>query len=201
MKNIVLVIALAMAVAPAHAADAIDQANGSGTLTGAGTVVGQSFTPTAASFDFVTFRLDGNAANPNRLAQVAIYAGSGFDGTLMGISKWVELQTGGADDYRFIFETPITLASGALYSFRIAAAVNNPFTFVYSGQNPYAGGTRLTGTGVAVTAQDLVFSQGLQAVAAVPEPATWAMLIAGFGVIGRAMRRRELPARRALRVC
>ncbi len=32
---------------------------------------------------------------------------------------------------------------------------------------------------------------------AVPEPATWAMLIAGFGVIGGAMRRRRAPTLRA----
>ena len=38
---------------------------------------------------------------------------------------------------------------------------------------------------------------GVSMTAAVPEPATWAMMVLGFGVIGRAMRRgvrRQAPA-------
>ena len=45
-------------------------------------------------------------------------------------------------------------------------------------------GLRLTSTGVAFEFDDF-------AATAVPEPATWAMLIAGFGLVGYALRRRR----------
>lgn len=48
----------------------------------------------------------------------------------------------------------------------------------------------LTGGGQTATA----FAQfGTGAVAAVPEPATWAMMLLGFGVMGGALRRRKRP--------
>jgi len=46
----------------------------------------------------------------------------------------------------------------------------------------------LTFTQVVNGSQDLTFSA---TIAAVPEPATWAMMIAGFGVVGAAARRRR----------
>jgi hypothetical protein len=50
----------------------------------------------------------------------------------------------------------------------------------------------LSGGGQTVTA----FAQiGAGAVAAVPEPATWAMMIGGFGAIGASMRRRKVAVR------
>lgn len=42
------------------------------------------------------------------------------------------------------------------------------------------------------------YSGVISAVAAVPEPATWAMMIGGFGMIGGAMRRRSAKVRLAL---
>jgi hypothetical protein len=46
------------------------------------------------------------------------------------------------------------------------------------------GGLRFTSTGIAFEFDDFAAS-------AVPEPATWAMLIAGFGLVGAAARRRR----------
>ena len=39
------------------------------------------------------------------------------------------------------------------------------------------------------------FSYDFQAAAAVPEPATWAMMIMGFGLVGASMRRRQVSVR------
>lgn len=48
-------------------------------------------------------------------------------------------------------------------------------------------------TGIAFEVDDIVFT-GI----AVPEPSTWAMMIAGFGLVGGAMRRRNREAKAAL---
>ena len=47
-----------------------------------------------------------------------------------------------------------------------------------------------TGSDQGLAVDDLTISASLAPVAAVPEPTTWAMLIAGFGMIGAAFRRR-----------
>ncbi len=43
--------------------------------------------------------------------------------------------------------------------------------------------------------QDLTFSATITAVTAVPEPASWALMICGFGMVGGAMRRRTIAVR------
>jgi hypothetical protein len=53
--------------------------------------------------------------------------------------------------------------------------------------------TRLTFTNLTGGANEGVFLDAV-AVAAVPEPATWALMLFGFGGIGLAMRRRRRPA-------
>lgn len=57
------------------------------------------------------------------------------------------------------------------------------------------GGTDATGDRVAM--DDFIFGEPRLAAAAVPEPTTWAMLLAGFGVIGLGFRRRRVVAHRA----
>ena len=60
-----------------------------------------------------------------------------------------------------------------------------------------AGGTAPTGTFyfqlTAASGNNLAVISMAPTVAGVPEPATWAMLILGFGVVGGAMRRRSQP--------
>lgn len=53
--------------------------------------------------------------------------------------------------------------------------------------------TTLAGTQIGATASNLVFGMAAQpdAMGAVPEPATWAFMILGFGAIGGAMRRQR----------
>lgn len=69
------------------------------------------------------------------------------------------------------------------------------FSFV----TPYTGSnlrvlldlTGLGGNSDNIGVDNVRFGQGLAATPAVPEPATWAMMIAGFGLVGGAMRRRS----------
>lgn len=59
----------------------------------------------------------------------------------------------------------------------------NPRVFFTAGAGEVITGLRFRATGVAFEIDDI-------AGAAVPEPASWALLIAGFGMVGFAMRRR-----------
>lgn len=65
-----------------------------------------------------------------------------------------------------------------------APATNRRVNFV-AGPGEVITGLRLRSTGVAFEVDNF-------AAAAVPEPATWAMLVAGFGLVGFATRRRRL---------
>ena len=69
---------------------------------------------------------------------------------------------------------------------RTNPAANRRVTFTL-GAGETLGGVRLNSTSFAFETDDWVF-------AVVPEPATWAMLIAGFGLVGLSMRRRKGPA-------
>ena len=60
----------------------------------------------------------------------------------------------------------------------------NRRVFIEAGANEVITGLRFSATGVAFELDDI-------AVAGVPEPATWAMLILGFGLVGFAARRRD----------
>lgn len=53
----------------------------------------------------------------------------------------------------------------------------------------FSGTVRIGGAGGSGSASEIFFENGN--FAAVPEPATWAMMIGGFGVVGAAMRRRR----------
>jgi hypothetical protein len=62
-----------------------------------------------------------------------------------------------------------------IFSGTTANPMFSPGVFALTGLRPHSGGT------LTISA----------ATAAVPEPATWAMMIAGFGAVGYAMRRRQ----------
>lgn len=55
--------------------------------------------------------------------------------------------------------------------------------------------TQTTKNNPPITANTATFQVGLVSVPAIPEPATWAMMIGGFGLVGAAMRRRPTLVR------
>jgi hypothetical protein len=69
-----------------------------------------------------------------------------------------------------------------------------PPAVVVTGSNTGLNNTGLGNTGLGSTG---LSAPGLQSVvaSAVPEPATWLMLVIGFGLIGLSTRRRAAPAR------
>ncbi len=66
-------------------------------------------------------------------------------------------------------------------------ATNRRVTFTTDMGDALIGGLRFTSTQNSFEVDNI-------ALGAVPEPATWAMMIAGFGIIGAALRRRAKPA-------
>lgn len=80
----------------------------------------------------------------------------------------------------------LTAGSGSGTAAQTWFNFNTQFTAAANGPQSYSFEFR----GLGVTAADFAIDR-VYAVAAVPEPATWAMLILGFGLIGGAMRRRQ----------
>lgn len=79
---------------------------------------------------------------------------------------------------------PITLASGA-------TTTNQGFTAVSSGKTVLTGGTyTLTFQALDSGSDNTAFIDAVS-VAAVPEPATWGMMLLGFGMVGAGLRRRR----------
>ncbi|NJC34466.1 hypothetical protein GGR88_001980 [Sphingomonas jejuensis] len=146
--------------------------------------LGQSFTPTATSISFASFQL---RASGTAAITVQLYEGAGFSGALLGTSDAVTINTTLAMT-QFTF-APITLTPGQLYTLRLSSSTG---TFAARAtENLYARGDYYNASGVPATAFiDLIFSEGYSS--AVPEPASWAMMISGFGLVGAAVRRRKV---------
>ena len=75
---------------------------------------------------------------------------------------------------------PLTFNSGNIYQFALDGLTLDPGTYTLN-INGHFNGDRSSFGG------DVTF-------AAVPEPATWAMMLIGFGAVGFSMRRRRRPA-------
>ena len=93
----------------------------------------------------------------------------------------------------YSFGSALTLTGGTQY-FAYSNALSPQVKF--SGNNPYATGNAYqaassSGSFVAITSADLRFRVTATA-AAVPEPATWGLMIVGFGMIGAASRGRKV---------
>lgn len=129
-----------------------------------GDTYGSSYFEWEGGFDLLTVNLPGSAT------------AVGFD--------FVELRGNALDFLVTIDGVSTTVTSGPSALF-FGSTAQNPFTiFTIQG---------LTGgAGLYPTIDNLTF--GAAAVAAAPEPASWAMMIGGFGAAGAALRRRRKPA-------
>lgn len=95
------------------------------------------------------------------------------------------------------FSAVLSVYDGAFFLGSVSVAANmNDFVDQFIGLSSTTAFDRVTidyaGAGLFVFIDD--FRLGAPAGPAVPEPATWAMLIAGFGLTGAAMRRRRTAA-------
>ena len=160
-------------------------------------ILGQSFTPTLAAIDFATFSLSVDSAATYR---ADLLQGAGFGGTLLGSSASQALFVGNlaaVQPVEFTFAAPIPLVPLSPYTLRITRVSGTNFQLSGAGSssNPYAGGIVYDGIGNPGSDLDLVFSEGINAPVAVPEPST----LAGAGTaallsVGAWLKRRRATA-------
>lgn len=192
------------AIAPAHAAVTVSSVSGSSPWNAPATFNFDSATPEWSGSIF-TDSLGSNRAQPlgstGGYAAVGITPGGGInpgDLDLSGFASITEISFlwGSVDDYntiQFLDANDQVLASFTGGSNGIAPA---------DGNQTDANSNRIVTFAIdGATSDDLAklrFTSGQNAfefdnlnVQAVPEPATWAMMIAGFGLVGGALRRRS----------
>lgn len=184
-------VASAVAAAPAQAADF----SFAGTLANPSEVLFFDFTVGAASL--VTLRTYSYAGGTN--AQGTVIARGGFDPTLSLYDLATGLRIAQNDDgglnvpadtngSRYDTYLQASLATG---TYRTAISVFPNFgpetlTGTFPGATTFDGRT----ANFAFDALNVGEATG-PGLGAVPEPATWAMMIVGFGAVGGAMRRRK----------
>lgn len=146
------------------------------------TVSGQHASPAPNnSTDYYFYTSSRLATNNATLSTPNLSAIGFYWGSIDTYNKVDVLGAGGA--------TIFTLTGGTLinqnFGNQSMASTNRRVTFFAEGDEVITG-LKFTSTGVAFEIDDIA------AAGAIPEPATWAMLIAGFGLVGSAMRRQRL---------
>ena len=153
--------------------------------------VGQSFTAIDLSLTSIGFGYNViNAGFPVTPITIDLYAGAGTGGSI------IATRTFNLADPNAFFDTDFTgtaLTIGNVYTAALSAA-GSPFQGVHFGTaDSYAGGQLFSPNSgflnCGPSGCDLEFRVIGTSGPSVPEPATWAMLLTGFGLAGTAMRR------------
>lgn len=176
--------------------------------------IGQSFTAIDSMLNSIGFQFQGlNTGDANTPLTFTLYSGEGFGGAVLATRSvtvptsavssrtptWFDIDLGG-----------VSTAVGQKYTGAFTATTNRAaLTFgpdfnIYTGQplggDAYAGGKLIStgdpdANGYCTKSGNCDLNFRISgATAAVPEPASWAMMIAGFGFVGGTMRRRHAVA-------
>lgn len=201
--------ALALAVSPAGAQVVLDQQQASYDIAvpfgfsqnGDNLPVGQSFTA-GLSGTFAGFQLTSNYGGPMTSdVTFEVRQGAGLVGSLLGtVNQTVSCDyIGGFCELNFdTTSLNLSLVAGQQYTFDFTSATSQLGTSGVLGTlgDSYAGGKAITGPGYGDnTDWDLRFKTYVDVGggnSGVPEPASWAMMLAGFGLTGAMMRRRKI---------
>lgn len=218
MKTLIGIAASAAALAvaaPATAAETLEVVSGDqnprAVTISSFDPIGQTFTAftdtlTSVGFEFTTL----NNSAPNTNLTLSIYAGEGLTGASLFSSAFAlptSLDNRNERAWVDIAIPGLAVVRGQTYSLILNATSSraalltgpgfSPQTGQFFGGDAYTGGKLIasrstypncTGSTNNCDANFRVTGENL--VAAVPEPGTWAMMILGFGVVGRALRRR-----------
>lgn len=161
--------------------------------------VGESFVATDGLLNSLGFQFSTlNAGSPNADVTLTLRAGDGPDGAVVATRTATLPLIAGRTPTWFDFDLGSTaLTVGASYT-ALLSTTSNRLAVSYGANaaavDAYAGGALIAGRAVtdcgAGVACDANFRFTATAVsAAVPEAASWAMMLAGFGAIGAAARR------------
>lgn len=218
MKTSLLAAAAALSLtmaAPASAAIIYDNggSNQSGGTEMSNTMLAQDFRlATQAALTNAVFHAvsldDAITSNPLAVLQYAIFADNGgAPGSILASGEALDttlMSTGsslGGEEYRvsFNFQSAFTAAAQTTYWFGLRfGSSSDPLSIYWSTAdfNDTALGQELFGDNWGGNTQEHTFSLGA-GTSAVPEPATWAMMITGFALMGGAIRRRRVTVARA----
>lgn len=205
-------IAAASTATAVEAADFTTYSSRTAFVAASGPLSSENFNTVKSDVDFAyssyhasgfTMTLDANDRTPHSAyIDAAPYLGSSIDGTSYAAAAFYSF---GDYDSSIVltFDTPITafgadFSSGSAGRFivevlgnTLTPVVDNPGFFGFVSDTAFTT-IRFRGqpqSGHYVTFDNLSFGSG--AVAAVPEPSAWAMMIGGFGLIGATQRRRS----------
>lgn len=162
---------------------------------------GQSFTAPGGTLQSVTLRLEGLNA-PGGSFGFGIYNYTNATDTI-GTSLFTTAVTPSTAGAVTISGINVTTNPSAIYAFVISGNGASPGTteFLFGSRTPsaYGGGAAFEQYTNGDPAGQAVIRQGaydvlFQAVFAVPEPASWALMIGGFGVVGGCLRLRRKRA-------
>ena len=175
-----LLLGLGMAVAPAAAAPVVTTVNAD--LTG---------TPFSFSFMGGTFSVTGNGGFPSILAVSTsggaavrtVFGNPSTDFVNRGTVVYDQNILGGYGSFPSLTPVPFSNSDNFL-GLRVTSGGQDFFGFLFTTNSRLNSYGFETTPGVGITATTAL-------AAAVPEPATWGMMILGMGAIGFAMRRRS----------
>jgi hypothetical protein len=154
-----------------------------GTLTGGGTVANAPVTGAYATSGTNFYDNQFNAFTISFTSAIAAFGFYGTDIGDVGESLQVTLDAGLAGERVYTVSNTVNGANGSLLFWGITDTAN-PFTtitFAQSGADRFG-------------FDDMTVGDIRQVTGGVPEPATWAMMLMGFGAMGYSLRRR--PAAR-----
>jgi len=129
----------------------------------------------------------------------AIYSGEGTGGTVLGSATQSLACVAISSGCSVTFDTSamgINVVAGQKYSLAVSAISGPGLTLPFLGTttDSYAGGHSFFGAGYGDTPTwDLDFTDFIDPgrSGAVPEPASWALMLSGFGLVGGALRARR----------
>lgn len=155
--------------------------------------VNQDISTSPFSFSFMggSYTFYGSGAFPNYLSVMTgggaavrtVFGQPSTDFTNRGTVVYDANTLGGYGSFPNMTTVPFTNGDNFL-GLRVTSGGQDYYGFAFTTNSTFNGFAFETSPGVGITATT-------KFAAAVPEPATWALLILGFGTIGGAMRRRQ----------